>query len=47
MDESVMYKSDVTKLMIKAHHEMRMLRQEEASYGVTIMQSSWENCTVP
>lgn len=47
MDESVMYKSDVTKLMIKAQHEMRMLRQEEASYGVTIMQSSWENCTVP
>lgn len=47
MGESVMYKSDVTKLMIKAQHEMRMLRQEAASYGVTIMQSSWENCTVP
>lgn len=47
MGESVMYKSDVTKLMIKAQHEMRMLRQEAASYGVTIMQSSWETCTVP
>ena len=47
MGESVMYKSDVTKLMIKAQHEMRMLRKEAASYGVTIMQSSWETCTVP
>lgn len=46
-DESVMFQSGMRTLLVRIQGEMRKVRSEAASYGVTIMQSSWETCSPP
>lgn len=46
-DESVAHQSSLRTLLIRLQGEMRKVRSEAASYGVTIMQSRWETCSPP
>ncbi len=46
-DESIFYQSGMRELLIRSQAEMRNVRSEAASYGVTIMQSRWETCSPP
>ena len=46
-DESVSHQSGMRTLLIRIQGEMRKVRSEAASYGVTIMQSYWETCSPP
>ena len=45
--ESVLYQSGMRELLIRSQGQMRKVRSEAASYGVTIMQSHWETCSPP
>lgn len=47
VNESLMHVNEMTKLLIRVQGEMRKMRSEAASYGVTIMQSRWETCSPP
>ena len=46
-NESVLYQSGMRELLIRSQGQMRRVRSEAASYGVTIMQSHWETCSPP